>query len=320
MTDISDGFRWHGVELRHLVALKAVAAEGTLAAAARKLGYSQSAISQQLMALERFVGCRLVARQPGAREVTLTEAGQRVLRHGEAILARALAADAELRALAAGSAGRLRLGTNASIGARVVPELLRRYAELVPDIVVDLVEDGWDSNLLDHIEAGDVDLTFAFRPLRNGPFESVELMHDPYVLVMAADSPWACAERPLTIAELEEVPIIVCSQSDAVDAFCRAHGIAAEIRYRIDDNETLLGLAAAGLGAAWLPRLAVDPARGDITQVELEIEPPQRVVVLVWHRDRALTDAERGLIELAGSVCADVSQSIAHVGALATSE
>jgi DNA-binding transcriptional LysR family regulator len=303
MTDISDGFRWVGVELRHLVALKAAAEERSLAAAGRKLGYSQPAVSQQLATLEKLVGSRLVDRQAGAREVTLTEAGRRVLRHGGAILARAHAADAELRALQEGAVGTLRLGTIPSIGARLVPQLLRDLSARVPGVDVQLVEDGWDDRLLDRIEAGELELTFGFLPLRDGPFDSVELLRDPYVLLVATDSPLAKARRPLQLGRLEEVPLIVCSQSQAADAFCQAHGIAAQVRFRIDDNATLVGLAAAGLGAALLPRLAVDPARRDVVQVELATKPPPRIIVLAWHSDRELSEAARALLDVSATIC-----------------
>ncbi len=308
MADITDGFRWVGVELRHLVALKTVADEGSVAAAARKLGYSQPAVSQQLATLEKLIGSRLVERRAGGREVALTEAGRRVLRHGDAMLARAQAADAELRALQAGRVGTLRLGTIPSIGARIVPQLLRRYAERVPEVDIQLVEDAWDERLLDRLEAGELELTFAFPPLRDGPFDSVELMRDPYVLLVAADSRLATTKRPLALRRLADLPLIVCSQSDAADAFCQAHGIAAQIRYRIDDNETLVGLAAAGIGAALLPRLAVDPSREDVVQVELAAKPPPRIVAIAWHRDREQTEPARTLVEVAQQLCADLGR------------
>jgi molybdate transport repressor ModE-like protein len=303
MGEISDGFRWLGVELRHLVALKTIAEEGSLAGAARKLGYSQPAVSQQLASLERLVGSRLIERQAGGRAVAVTDAGRRVLRHGGAMLARAQAADAELRALADGMVGMLRLGTIPSIGARIVPPLLRRFAERVPRVEVELVEDAWDDKLLDRLETGQLELTFGFLPLREGPFASAQLLRDPYVLLVATDSPLTRRTRPLPLRRLEGLPLIVCSQSDAATAFCQAHGIAAQVRYRIDDNETLLGLAAAGMGAALLPRLAVDPARRDVVQVELATQPPPRLIAIAWHRDREQSEPARALVAVARQVC-----------------
>src|SRR5918996_4364908 len=115
--------RWLGVELRHLAALKAVAEERAFGRAARRLGYTQSAVSQQIATLERAVGERLLERPGGPRPVSLTEAGRLLLRHAEAIVARLDAARADLAALSAGEAGTLRVGTYQSIGQRIVPTL-----------------------------------------------------------------------------------------------------------------------------------------------------------------------------------------------------
>src|SRR5712692_11878921 len=95
---------WLGLELRHLIALKAVSDEGTFGRAAASLGYTQSAISQQIAMLERIVGQRLIDRPGGPRPVSLTEGGELLLRHAEAIAARLQAAQADLVALEAGDA------------------------------------------------------------------------------------------------------------------------------------------------------------------------------------------------------------------------
>ena len=71
-----DADRWLGLDLRHLIALKAIADEGSFGKAAERLGYTQSAISQQIAALERIVGLRLIERPGGPRPISLTEAGR----------------------------------------------------------------------------------------------------------------------------------------------------------------------------------------------------------------------------------------------------
>src|ERR1700679_4127902 len=86
--------RWLGVELRHFAALDAVETEGSFGRAAVKLGYTQSAISQQIATLERIVGEQLIERPGGSRPVSLTEAGRLLLRHARAIVARLQAAQA----------------------------------------------------------------------------------------------------------------------------------------------------------------------------------------------------------------------------------
>src|SRR5437763_13749616 len=102
--------RWLGIELRHLMALEAVAREGPFGRAAKSLGYTQSAVSQQIAALERIVGARLVDRPGGPRPVSLTDAGELLLRHAAATVARPAAAQADIAALAAGQGGVVRVG------------------------------------------------------------------------------------------------------------------------------------------------------------------------------------------------------------------
>src|SRR5712691_7554175 len=132
--------RWLGVELRHLIALEAVAREGSFGRAAISLGYTQSAVSQQIATLERIVGERLLERPGGPRAVSLTEAGELLLRHAEAIVARLDAARADMAALRAGETGMLRVGTYQSVGARVLPAVMRRFRGEHPGIELELHE------------------------------------------------------------------------------------------------------------------------------------------------------------------------------------
>src|SRR5712692_11976630 len=124
--------RWRGVELRHLVALEAVGRLRSFGAAARRLGYTQSAVSQQIAQLEKVVGAKLVERPGGPRAVSLTDAGRLLLRHADAIVARLAAAQADMAALLAGEAGPLRVGILQSVGARLLPRLIRRFKRDFP--------------------------------------------------------------------------------------------------------------------------------------------------------------------------------------------
>src|ERR687883_1289756 len=115
--------RWLGVELRHFLALEAVAREGSFGKAAVALGYTQSAVSQQIATLERQVGQKLIERPGGPRPVSLTEAGRLLLTHAEAIAARVAAAQADLSALGDGEAGAVPVRVFLSVGERDLPAL-----------------------------------------------------------------------------------------------------------------------------------------------------------------------------------------------------
>src|SRR3954467_9051098 len=189
--DRSPADNWLGVELRHLAALQAVAAEGSFGGAAVEPGYTQSAVSQQIATLERIVGERLIERPGGPRPVTLTEAGRLLLRHAESIIARLQAAQADLAALSSGAAGTLRVGTFQSVGKRVLPTVMRRFRESWPDVDIELRESHPDLELALSVERGELDLTFVQLPIDNAALETLELLRDPYVLLVPAASPLA---------------------------------------------------------------------------------------------------------------------------------
>src|SRR2546423_13960398 len=113
--------QWLGIDLRHLAALEAVARTRSFGRAARELGYTQSAVSQQIAQLERIVGQRLFHRPGGPRRVEPTEAGPLLLGHPDAVVARLDAARADMAALAEGSAGTLPRGLYHDVVARLLP-------------------------------------------------------------------------------------------------------------------------------------------------------------------------------------------------------
>ncbi|HSC73525.1 MAG TPA: LysR family transcriptional regulator [Gaiellaceae bacterium] len=297
--------RWLGIELRHFLALEAVAREGSFGKAAAALGYTQSAVSQQIAALERIVGHRLVERPGGPKPVSLTEAGRLLLTHADAIAARVAAAQADLTALDEGQAGTLRVGVFQSVGQRVLPELMRRFLASWPQVKVALTESANDVELLELVERGDLDLTFADLPLTEGPFESVELMRDPYVLVVAADSELADRERPPSVREMSELDLISHKHCRTVRRLDAVFGRPLDFVFRSDHNQTVQALVAAGVGSALVPRLTMDPADESTVMIELPKLPP-RVIALAWHRDRYRAPAAHAFVETAREVSTDL--------------
>jgi DNA-binding transcriptional LysR family regulator len=299
---------WLGVELRHLAALQAVAEEESFGRAAERLGYTQSAVSQQIQALERIVGQRLVERPGGPRRVSLTEAGELLRRHAAGIVARLQAAQADLAAFAEGSAGTLRIGTFQSVGARVLPLLLREFTGAWPDVSVQLTEGTDDGFLLELVERGELDLAFVMLPVEEGPFETREAMVDPHVLVVQSDSPLALRNRRPSLREVADLPLIgfrQCRSIHAVETRFRDAGLEPRIVFRSDDNGTIQGLVAAGVGAALVPLLSVDVGHEGTAVFGLADVPP-RLIGVAWHRDRYRSPAARAFADLAIDVCARV--------------
>lgn len=312
MAAITEPDSWLGVEFRHFAALDAVARTGSFGRAAEQLGYTQSAVSQQIATLERIVGERLVDRPGGPRPVSLTDAGSLLLRHASAIVSRLDAARADLVALRAGETGALRVGTYQSIGARVLPAVMRRFLADWPRIDLRLSEPATDPELYAKIESGDLDLAFCSPPLPEGPFEAIELMRDPYVLVVPADSPLAASGR-VSLADLDGAAVIgcnVCASQLQLEAELERRGHSVEYAFRSDDNGTLQGLVAAGFGIGLMPLLAVAPGDERVRVLTFAPDVPERRLAVVWHRDRHRSPAALAFAGIAAEVCAGVEREL----------
>jgi DNA-binding transcriptional LysR family regulator len=305
--------RWLGIEIRHLAALQAVAEQGTFRGAAIRLGYTQSAISQQVATLERIVGVKLIERPGGPRAVYLTETGRLVLRHAEAMIARLKAAQADVAAVIEGGAGSLRVGTFQSAGARLLPDLLRRFKEAWPRVTVQLIESASDPELLAYVESGDLDLSFVMPPLPEGPFATLELMRDPWVILVPAGSPLAEGREWISLREASELPLIgarLCRSREQVHAHFSARGLEPRYVFHSDENNTIHGLVAAGAGIALIPKLAFDVNDVRVTAIELGPKVPPRVIALAWHRDRYRSPAAEAFVELARVLCAELEPDL----------
>jgi DNA-binding transcriptional LysR family regulator len=301
-----------GVDLRHLVALEIVARERSFARAAAQLGYTQSAVSQQIAALERAAGARLLERPRGRGIVEPTEAGALLLRHAERIVASLRAAEADLRALASGTVGSLRVGTFQSVGITVLPPLLSRYRAAWPGVEVTLIESGSPSELVGGVERGELDLTFWSLPLPDGPFEILELMLDPHVLLVPRGSPLESRDRRVSLRELVELPLIGYRHPLAYDAeaHLRARGIAPRFVFRSDESATIQGLVASGFAAAIVPRLTVNLDDQRVQALDVGSLIPPRTIVLVRHGDRYSSPATQAFQEIAREVCAELAKAV----------
>jgi DNA-binding transcriptional LysR family regulator len=299
---IMNADQWLGVELRHLAALEAVARTRSFNRAARELGYTQSAVSQQIAQLERIVGQRLFDRPGGPRRVEPTEAGLLLLGHADAIVARLDAARADMAALAEGSAGTLRVGIYQSVGARLLPALVRRFREQWPLVGVRVREESSATDLLRLLEHGELDLTFADLPLPEGPFEWAEILQDPYVLLVSARSELAKLDAAPPLREVAKLPLIGRRTTDEPDRFLAGRVPELNVVFRTDDNGTLGALVAEDLGAAIEPRLVVDPRDPAVKMLPFGSRIPPRTLVLAWHRDRYRAQAAEAFVALAREV------------------
>lgn len=311
---------WLGVEVRHLAALAAVNEERSFRGAADRLGYVQSAVSQQIAHLERLVGVRLVERARGHSRVELSKAGLLLLQHAEQILSQLGAAASDLQALADGGAATLRVGMYESLATRLLPRALTRLGASGSEVRVETAEAICDAPLFGRVESGELDAAFAELPLAKGPFEAQELLVDPLVLLVQADSPLARRGSRPELADLTELPFVVdptWRMFERVEAEFGAAGLRLDRRFSASTNGAVQALVGAGLGVAVLPRLAVDPDDPTTEAIEMEGVLPARTLVLYWHRQRshgaALDSFRAAVAEAAGELSAPVPPASAMV-------
>lgn len=298
---MSDG----SIGTRQLVVLAATAESGSLSAAAAKLGCTQSAVSQQISALERILEVPLFLRPGGSRSVRLTPSGEVMLQHARAILARLDAAAADAKALARGNLGPVRVGTFQSAASKVVPPMLQRFRAVWPEIEFRLFESNDLEELAGKVATGELDLAFTQLPAPAGPFEIKWLLDDPFLFFTAVDGPQA-GRSSISVDEIVTLQLIGVRQETFQSRIARRLNegrVAARFVFRSDDIPTIHALIASGFGHAVLPLLSADPNDSSVTAVPIHPAVQPRRIGLIWHTDRDLPDPVRWLIEEAASAC-----------------
>jgi molybdate transport repressor ModE-like protein len=255
------------LDVKRLRVLQEVARQGSFSAAADALSYTQSAISQQIAALERETATKLVERN--ARGIRLTDAGEALVRHADAILTRITDAEAELEAIAGLRGGRVRLASFATAGSTFVPHAIATFHERHPAVEIMLKEADPEQSV-PALKAGQLDIAILFEPHGAGDvteLEQVHLLEDPMSVVLPEDHPLASRAK-IRLKELEGEAWVQttssCPCGMIVADYCRAAGFEPRVAFESDDYLTVQGLVAAGVGVALIPSLGLAAYRSDI--------------------------------------------------------
>ncbi len=289
-----------GLGLRELQAVLAVAELGSFRRAAAALGYTQSALSHQVSALEAALEQPLFHRPGGRAPVRLTPAGEAVCRRARRALTEVEAVAADAEQAARGEIVRVRVGVTQTTAAEIMPAALRSFRDDHPGVEVVLVaaDDAETSRAALH--RGDLDLAFSYNPETDEYVEAIAVMADPWVILTRRDSAIASLDHP-GFEVLDQRELVAWTrrwpaQAELEDAWAR-RGIAPRIVYRTDDNLALQRLVAAGLGHACIGRVAasraVDPS---LTWLEPHETSAPRTIALCYPRHRPVSATARSLI------------------------
>jgi DNA-binding transcriptional LysR family regulator len=264
------------LDIRRLRMLHEFAARGSIARTADALGYTPSAVSQQLAALEREAGTALLDRT--ARSAGLTDAGRRLAKHAERILAMVEEAEADLSAHAAEPSGRVVVTAFPSAAVAFAPALarsLRAHPMLTlllrqssPEDGLQLVRsaeaevaiaDDWTGRITASLEPAD-DGKRGENPV-NGVLTHYHLLRDPLVLVVERGHPAADPNTPVDLRALRDEPWLAAPAGEptreAFDRLMAAVGVTPPLPSEFEGLGTVANLVGRGLGIAIMPRLAV---------------------------------------------------------------
>ncbi len=285
--------------------LREVAARGSFSAAAEALAYTQSAVSQQIAALERETGTRLVER--GARGVHLTDAGRALVAHTDAIVARLSDAEAELEAIAGLRGGRLRLVAFPSVAASLMPRAIARFRAEHPGVELSLrpaePEDG-----MALVKAGEADIALAIEIPDSAEhdvagIERTVLLDDPMYALLAADHPLA-RRRRVRLEDLAGESWIMssdtgtCPDARILLRACALTGFSPDVAFQIDDYNAIQGFVAAGVGVSMLPDLACVTVRDDVVVRSLGSGAPARRIVAATASESWASPAREAMLEV----------------------
>ncbi|MBS1678265.1 MAG: LysR family transcriptional regulator [Actinobacteria bacterium] len=263
-----------GVEMRDLRLIVAIAAEGSLAGAARSLDYSQPTASQHLAGLEARLGAHLVDRGPHG--AALTEAGELLATYAEEILERVDTVEGDVRRQADYGVSTLRLGTFPSAGAGIAPRAIATLA--AEGLHVQMLEAEVPELLL-ALQRRQVHAALVFLPDPDGPHLALDGIHTTHVLedehlVVLPRGHAAGGRASVDLEDLRDEAWIAApadddpSYSELIVA-CRERGFEPAFSHRISSCSITQALVAAGLGVSLVPRIALEPERTDVVAIPL---------------------------------------------------
>ena len=282
------------LDVKRLRVLKEVAEQGSFSAAATALSYTQSAVSQQIATLERETGATLVQR--GTRGISLTDAGQALVRHADAILTRLTDAEAELEAIAGLRGGRLRIASFSTAGSALIPKAIALFSSRHPGVELSLVEADPEESV-PKLKSGELDLALVFEPndiseMEDSGVERLHLLEDVFSVALQPNHPLA-SKRRVRLKDLEAEAFVQptgdCACSDVVTHACNAYGFTPRVAFESDDYLQIQGLVATGVGVALIPDLALAAVRDDIVLRPISPNPPVRQILAATlpHRSAA---------------------------------
>ena len=289
-------------ELRHLVYFREVARRLHFRKAAEALAIAQPALSRQIAQLEAALGVRLLNRS--SRKVELTPAGAALLARSEPVLAALQQVPADMKAVAEGRVGRLRVAFTGLAMASVLPDILRGFHRGFPGVRLELNESPTAQQLA-ALQAGEIDCGF-FHPDGSSPgIETRLLLRERNGVLLPSDHPLR-ARRHLQLKDLAATPFVLFPRAnnpgfyDRVLAAFASSGVAPRIAEEVWPRSNGVGLVRAGVGATFVAPSEAKLLPEKVIYRELTGPAPTSTLVIGWRSEPAPSPALAAFLDAAG--------------------
>jgi molybdate transport repressor ModE-like protein len=294
------------LDVRRMRVLREVVSSGSFSAAAEALHLSQSAVSQQIAALEREVGMPLLERTSGGPK--LTAAGETLMDHGDAVIARLEEAERELSQIAGLEGGRLRVACFPSASATLMTHALALFRQRFPNVELEFSEQEPEDSF-PGLKRGDFDLIVVF----DYPDFPLEFDRDTDAEMVYEEPMWVALPPGHPLAAAKSVRIEDLADEDwlcgARPSSCRTQvlqlgrdaGFEPRISFQSEDYNVLKGFVAGGLGVTVLPELAAD--HPEIELRDIRGAKPTRRVWAVTRENESRSPAAEEMLGMLREVC-----------------
>ncbi len=278
------------MQIEQLAYFRTVARLEHVSRAAEQLGITQPALSRAIVRLEAEIGAPLFVRH--GRSIALTRYGAVFLRHAERALDAVELGRREVLDLATADAELVSLGFLRTLGAALVPQLVRAFTAAHPNVRFSFAQRN-SSALEAMLLAGDVAMTLTVGPPANALLGWERVTTQRFVLIVPPDHRFA-ERKSVRLNELRNETFLSFKLGHAVrdftDELCRNAGFTPSIAFEADESNSIRGFVAAGFGIALVPQTGTaDDAPG----IRIADASAQREVGVAWVRDNALSDAEK---------------------------
>ncbi len=288
------------MELHQLRAFIAVAEELHFGRAAKRLHVSQPPLSQQIQRLEKDLGARLFNRN--RRQVSLTPAGEVLLREAYAITGQAEHARDEVQRAEAGAVGRLTIGFVGAAAYEALPRCVGAFRAAYPEVSIRVREAVPSGEQVALLLAGDIDAGFIGAPLRRREELDYETVDAERLTAVLPNGHGLAGADSVDFAELAGEGLIIMSRTrsttlyDSLLSACRQAGFSPRLAYEVAEMPTAVGLVGAGLGVGIMPSSVCNISVPGVIYKPLE-PLVVRDVVMAWRRDSA-SPVVRNLVAL----------------------